>query len=128
VQPRHQSRTFPSDLTSGFSARDFVADVAKDQPVDVDLLRLLTSELVMNVLRHTDSPVTVRAVVGPPFRVEVHDGVAATDAFRQMIAERPPRAATTALGGRGIRLVHDLAGRIGLDDDDDGGKVVWFEL
>ena len=65
--------------------------------------------------------------MGPPFRVEVHDGVAATEAFRMMIGERPPLAASDVVGGRGIRIVHDLATRIGLDDEDDG-KVVWFEL
>ena len=89
---------------------------------------LLTSELVANVVRHADTDVTVTVRVGPPFRVEVHDGVAATDAFRAMVAEPPPTADVSSIRGRGLGIVHTLATRIGLDDDPDGGKVVWFEL
>jgi anti-sigma regulatory factor (Ser/Thr protein kinase) len=122
-----QSQTFPPEPSSGRAARAFVSEVARDRQVDLDALMLMTSELVSNVLRHTDSPVTVKAGVGPPFRVEVHDGAAATEAFRKMIAERPQLTAADVVGGRGIRLVHDLASRIGLEEDGDG-KAVWFEL
>lgn len=89
---------------------------------------LLTSELVTNVIRHAHTAVTVAVEPGPPFRVEVHDGVAATEAFRDLIARKPPPAPHTASSGRGLSLLHDLAARFGLDDDPDGGKVVWFEL
>ena len=89
---------------------------------------LLASELVTNVVRHAGTDVRVRVLNGPPFRVEVHDGVAATVAFRKMIAEPPPLVGTRSVGGRGLALVRNLAVRFGLDDDADGGKVIWFEL
>jgi anti-sigma regulatory factor (Ser/Thr protein kinase) len=88
----------------------------------------MTSELVANVVRHTESQVTVTVRPGPPVRVEVHDGIAATDTFRRLVstAGRMPEASSP--GGRGLALVRELASKIGLDDDPDGGKVVWFEL
>jgi hypothetical protein len=79
------------------------------------------------VVRHARTDFTVRLVVGPPFRVEVHDGVAATDAFRSLIERPAPMAVSTADSGRGLGLVHRLAARVGLEDEADGGKVVWFE-
>ena len=89
---------------------------------------LLTSELVTNVVLHAQTDIGLEVTIGPPFRVEIHDGVAATVAFREMIAEPPPAVDVTAVGGRGIGLMHHLAVRLGLNDDPDGGKVVWFEL
>jgi anti-sigma regulatory factor (Ser/Thr protein kinase) len=96
-----------------------------EDPADV---LLMTSELVANVVRHTESQVTVTVRPGPPVRVEVHDGIAATDTFRRLVstAGRMPEASSP--GGRGLALVRELASKIGLDDDPDGGKVVWFEL
>ena len=69
---------------------------------------------------------TVRC--GPPVRVEVHDGVAATDAFRAMIGAAPAMPRPDSPGGRGLALVRALATNVGLDDDPGGGKVVWFEV
>jgi anti-sigma regulatory factor (Ser/Thr protein kinase) len=89
---------------------------------------LLTSELVTNVLKHTDSEIRVTLDVGPPIRVEVHDGVAATEAFEKILAEAPVPVEASAISGRGIELLHLLASRIGLNNNDEGGKVVWFEL
>jgi anti-sigma regulatory factor (Ser/Thr protein kinase) len=83
---------------------------------------------VSNVVKHTDSEIRVSVDVGPPVRVEVHDGVAATEAFEEMLAEAPVPVPASAVGGRGIALVHRLASRIGLNSDGEGGKVVWFEL
>ena len=122
------SLDLPAELPSIARARAFVAEHAADHVDEVDAVVLMTSELVTNVVRHTTSDFTVRVEVGRPLRVEVHDGHAATDAFRALIAERPPLAPVTAVGGRGIGLVHALATRVGLDDDEGGGKVVWFEV
>jgi hypothetical protein len=88
----------------------------------------MTSELVTNVIRHANTDVTVSVEPGPPFRVEVHDGAAAGDAFRELIVRKPSAVSHSAPSGRGLSLLHDLAERIGLDDDPNGGKAVWFEL
>jgi anti-sigma regulatory factor (Ser/Thr protein kinase) len=111
------------------AARRFVTEALRDAgESERSTAVLLTSELVTNVLKHTDSEVRVSLDVGPPIRVEVHDGVAATEAFEKMLAEAPVPVEASAVGGRGIELVHRLASRIGLNNDDEGGKVVWFEL
>src|SRR4051794_18750289 len=108
-------------------ARAFVAEFATGNVDDLDAVVLMTAELVANVVLHTSSEFTVRVDVGPPFRVEVHDGLAATDALRALIAHRPSPTPVTSVGGRGFSLVHALATRFGVDDAAGGGKVVWFE-
>jgi DNA primase len=65
---------------------------------------------------------------GPPVRVEVSDGIAATDRFRDLLNAAGPMPALSASGGRGLPLLRLLASRVGLDDEPRGGKVVWFEL
>jgi anti-sigma regulatory factor (Ser/Thr protein kinase) len=118
----------PPDPASIRAARVFVAERATSRVDDVHAVALMTSELVANVVAHAKSDVTVRVDEGPPFRVEVHDSAGATEAFRAIIAEAPPPVDPTAMGGRGIGLVHALAKRVGLDDDPEGGKAVWFEV
>jgi anti-sigma regulatory factor (Ser/Thr protein kinase) len=116
----------PPEARSVAAARRFVAALISDvvdRPHDVVLM---TSELVANVVRHARTDVTVAVDLGPPTRVEVRDGAAATDAFRDMV-RRPTPVLLSASGGRGLGIVHDLATRIGLDDDPEGGKVIWFE-
>jgi anti-sigma regulatory factor (Ser/Thr protein kinase) len=124
-----RSLTLSPERASAAAARGLVRDVLSALSDEVrDVAVLLTSELVSNVVVHAETNVRVTVTDGPPVRVEVHDGVAATDAFRDIVERRAPMAPPTALGGRGVGLVHDLASRLGLTDDPDGGKVVWFEL
>lgn len=118
----------PAEPQAAARARRFVAGVVAGYVEDTGALLLLTSELVTNVVMHARTDLSVRVGLGPPLRVEVRDGVAATEAFRELIARRPSAVASDSPGGRGILLVHDLAVRIGLDEDGSGGKVVWFEL
>ncbi|HUR77272.1 MAG TPA: ATP-binding protein [Acidimicrobiales bacterium] len=114
--------------TSSAAARRLVDEVLTGAPADVrTTVQLLTSELVTNVIHHTHSEVRVSVDAGSPVRVEVHDGHAATDAFREMFGAKRS-VDPDATSGRGLSLVHDLASRVGLDDDPDGGKVVWFEI
>jgi anti-sigma regulatory factor (Ser/Thr protein kinase) len=91
---------------------------------------LLTSELVTNVVKHAGTQLTLVVRVEPGVRVEVHDGVAATRAFREILARPPTDVPATSPGGRGLGLVSALASRFGLDDEPGewDGKVVWFEL
>lgn len=121
--------TFPGTAASPAAARRMVRDALPSSSAQTcEIVVLLTSELVTNVVRHAEGEVRVTIDVGPPIRVEVHDRATATQAFRRMIAIRPGPLAVYADGGRGLTLVHDLASRIGLHDDPEGGKAVWFEL
>jgi anti-sigma regulatory factor (Ser/Thr protein kinase) len=104
------------------------AALAHSDPEVREVVLLMTSELVTNVVRHANTEVRVSVEAGPPIRVEVHDHVAATDAFRAIVSTRPGPVSRDATGGRGLPLVHDLASRVGLGDDPQGGKVVWFEV
>jgi anti-sigma regulatory factor (Ser/Thr protein kinase) len=121
--------TLPAQPESVQSAREFVTEALQDAGVsELWAPLLLTSELVTNVVKHTDSEIRLTIDVGPPIRVEVHDGVAATEALEKLLAEAPLPVDASAVSGRGIGLVHRLASRVGLNHDDEGGKVVWFEL
>jgi hypothetical protein len=51
-----------------------------------------------------------------------------TDAFREIVTAERPLPNASAVSGRGLHLVRSLSTRVGLDDDPDGGKVVWFEV
>jgi anti-sigma regulatory factor (Ser/Thr protein kinase) len=118
--------TLPADVRSISESRSFVARAVRDVVDDPDPVVLMTSELVTNVVLHANTDVTVSITRGPPVRVEVRDGAAATEAFRELIdASTMPSPSST--GGRGLVLVKALASRVGFDDDPDGGKVVWFE-
>lgn len=123
-----ESLDLPADSNSVKLARAFVGRHADQHLADPFLATLLTSELVANVVRHARTSLRVSVTVGHLFGLRWHDGVAATAAFRALIARPPPPALETAPSGRGLSLVHDLASRVGVDDDPDGGKVVWFEL
>ena len=122
------SLELPAQMSSIARARIFVREQAQGRVTDVDTVALMTSELVSNVVIHASGTLSVRVEPGPPFRVEVHDGLAATNAFRALIATAPPPTPVAAVGGRGIGVVHALASRVGLDDAERGGKVVWFEV
>ena len=122
------SLTLPPQPSSVARARRFVREAAPDLGDAGEVAELLTSELVANAVGHAETDVTVTVMQGPPLQVEVHDGVAATDALRRMIAVAPPNADVSSVSGRGLGIVHTLATRIGLDDDSADGKVVWFEL
>jgi anti-sigma regulatory factor (Ser/Thr protein kinase) len=101
-----------------------------ERNLDPSLAVLLASELVANVVRHARTELTVVVKLDVCIRVEVHDGVAATEAFREIIASPPTSVSTDEPGGRGLGMVHALTSRFGLADEPGewGGKIVWFEL
>jgi hypothetical protein len=121
-----RSITLPAETSSLKPARDFVARAVADQVEDPSEVLLMTSELVSNVVGHVGCAVTITVREGPVVRVEVHNHEAATEAFRDLLhrSERPSDSSPT---GRGLGVVRSLASRVGLDDDVDDGKVVWFE-
>ena len=100
---------------------DLFSDVLDEQRLDD--LRLLTSELVSNSVRHggslTEHPIKVRVSV-----MDTHVRVAVIDSgpgFDGSISEHPG-----VDGGWGLFLVDRLADRWGTDGD--GATTVWFEL
>ncbi len=85
-----------------------------------DTALLLTSELVTNVVLHTDGAPSLTVVrSGGGVRVTVSDGSPV-----QPVRRRHSSSATT---GRGVALLDDLADEWGVDRHPDGpGKAVWF--
>lgn len=121
------SLTLAPDLDNIAVARAFVVEAAGKRVADLDAVGVMASELVTNVFVHAGTSVTLTVRPGPPLRVEVADRAAASSTFRRFIEHASASPEPTALGGRGLGIVHALASRVGLDVDPDGGKVVWFE-
>jgi len=117
------STVFPSVAPSAAGARRFVAAALRrwDCPDDfVELVLLLTSELVTNAYRHarTETRVSVR-LDGACVRIEVHDVGSGFPELRPLDTDR--------VDGRGLQIVDALADRWGHDSNADG-TAVWFEL
>ena len=90
----------------------------------IEAARLLTSELVTNVVLHSASEnLTVAIVVEEPWcRVSVEDGDV------EVLPDRRAPAPTDT-GGRGLLLVEALSERWDVEiATEPPGKVVWFEL
>jgi len=124
-----QSITLQSKPDSARRARRFVSNAFAERHIDPFVAELLTSELATNAVRYAKSEFTVRVGFEPCARVEVHDGLAPTDAFREIITN-PPALSIGSPGGLGLPLVQRLSSRFGLDGDHGirNGKIVWFEL
>ena len=91
----------------------------RDDPI-ADAVSLAASELVSNVVRHTNSSGVVQAwdpKPDAPLRLEVED-------FHPTL---PEIVADPVDGGRGLRIVDTLADAWGVDPTLDG-KVVWAEF
>ncbi|WP_438487147.1 ATP-binding SpoIIE family protein phosphatase [Streptomyces sp. S186] len=108
------------------AARRQIRDVLHDwrDPDQVDSAALLVSEIVTNVLTHTDGDALLVAEVAGAhgsrrLRVEVADG---SDELPHR--RRPGELASS---GRGLVLLELLAGAWGVDPRGDG-KSTWFEL
>ena len=85
-----------------------------------EVTELLTAELVSNVVRHVDAPMTVRAICDQDsIRVEVDDPSTVAPVRRAL--------ARFDQSGRGLLLVENLSDRWGTDVRPDG-KTVWFEV
>lgn len=105
-------------------ARHIVRARLKGAPVDVvQLVELLTSELVTNALVHgAGDPALVLGVdeIQRTIRVEVHDTEPTLDIH-------PLHGEPSRTKGRGLAIVDALATNWGVEPRWDG-KAVWFEL
>jgi DNA-binding NarL/FixJ family response regulator len=119
---RTARRALPRTLESVPASRR-MARAALDGWCDDDVrstVELLITELASNGIRHADSDLDVRIAVGArSVRVEVADH----DATAPVIVSAGP----TDLGGRGMRIVDEMATRWGVEHRRTG-KSVWFEL
>lgn len=117
-----------ADPTTARSARLVVADALAAEGLVCETARLLVSELASNVILHARTPFhLVVEIKGSRIRVELHDGMGATEAFRDLIHNHPRQVATTAGSGRGLLLMSTTAASFGLIDKGAEGKMVWFE-
>jgi anti-sigma regulatory factor (Ser/Thr protein kinase) len=94
---------------------------ARRVPADtIDIIELLTSEVVTNAIVHTGSSPQIELVVSDrQIRVSVEDD---SDAMPHL---HPGGAA--AVTGRGLAMVDELAAVWG-SSPVPGGKIVWFEV
>ena len=115
--------TLSADPEQVAEARRLVAGYLRDSgEEDGEVAVLLVSELVTNAILHGRAPLELRAqTAGAGLRVEVYDHDPATPPILRHDFD------LTEPGGRGLQLVDTLADRWGWTEND-GGKVVWFEL
>lgn len=110
--------------TSVGAARRFVRDVLMSRQVPdgvVDIVELLTSEVVTNAIVHGHS--------GPQLAVEVSEHVIRV-AVRDLSPELPVRrlGRLDDLSGRGVVIVEELSAAWGTEREHNGSKRVWFEV
>jgi len=112
----------PVDLRSVAVARRLLRDTLHGRRSEArDDAILMISELVTNAVRHTDELLSVHiAMYGDTLRVDVTDDCPDLPF--------PPDPEHHATGGRGLRIVDDLADRWGITRIPADGKTVWFEI
>jgi anti-sigma regulatory factor (Ser/Thr protein kinase) len=115
-----ETHTLPAEPMSASLARRVVAAVMPAEGETTAIALLLTSEVVTNAVLHARTPaeLTVHCEAGV-LRVAVADGSRLLPVVKSY--DR------TAVTGRGLQLVAELADRWGVEFTDNG-KVVWFEL
>jgi anti-sigma regulatory factor (Ser/Thr protein kinase) len=111
----------PAEVTSVGAARAAVRSWAAEQganPLGLEALTLITSELVANAVTATTEPVTVRFTLdGGLARLEVDDDAPGRPVLRE----------GSQHGGYGLRLVSELAETWGCIAGV-GHKTVWAEV
>lgn len=103
------------------AARDFIRDHAPPlAPDTLDVLLLLTSELVTNAVLHARTPITLGITIADrSLLITVHD----EDLVRP---EQQPYIERE--GGWGLGLVRSLADDFSLEMHGGDGKTAWFRL
>jgi anti-sigma regulatory factor (Ser/Thr protein kinase) len=119
------SVTLDRDPASAGAARRLARSILERRvPAEsLEVIELLVSEVVTNVILHATSSPEMRIVVLPGrTRVEVRDGDPDRAAEMQDIAD------PTATSGRGLAIVDSLATDWGTETVPGVGKCVWFEV
>jgi anti-sigma regulatory factor (Ser/Thr protein kinase) len=113
------SAVFPSDPISARDARRWASPLLTAWGVSGSDAELILSELVTNAVIHGSGDITVRLTrLDDRARVEVQDFGPATVAYRERT--------TSAIGGRGLQIVNEVAVAWGTDVATPGpGKTVW---
>lgn len=114
--------TLEAQPQSARAARHFVEGLLREWRREhvVDLVTLLTSELVTNAVMHARSALDLQVeCLQDGVRVCVHDRGEGVPVRRHVSIE--------ATSGRGLALVDTLARRWGVDPEP-SGKAVWFEV
>ncbi|MGH9302979.1 MAG: ATP-binding protein [Acidimicrobiales bacterium] len=89
---------------------------------DVEVVMLLTSEIVTNAVRHGGHSLELRVIIdNGRLRVETTDD----NVLGRPIRKNPPPWSES---GRGLVVVDAMASQWGTDQVGDGKKIVWFEL
>lgn len=112
------------DPASAGRARHFVRSALNNllDTAQLEIIELLTSELVTNAIMHAGSPPHVYVDIGSTrIRVEVRD-----QDHARLPVQRPDDP--TATSGRGIAIVASMASDWGFEIEPRTGKVVWFEI
>ena len=124
------SLTIPGQPACLHTAREFIARALRPDDARLDTAVLLTSELVTNSVKHSESgrlggTVTITLISVPDgIRVEViDDGSENEPEVRLSQAESPELIES----GRGLQLVEFLSANWGYYRDT-AGTVTWFEL
>lgn len=104
------------ELRHGLVSSLYDAGMAADR---IDEVVVMASELVANVLGHTDSAANVTVTAEPE-----HLRVAVADSSADLPVLRP--ADPRRLGGNGLRIVDVVADDWGTINHPDNGKEVWF--
>ena len=107
---------FEHDDTAPRAARNALSPIVGSGSF-ADDVKLASSELVTNVVRHTPNGGRMLAWDADPLRLEVHDNSSTLPASNS----RP------TAGGRGLRIVDEVSSDWGAERTP-GGKMVWVEF
>jgi anti-sigma regulatory factor (Ser/Thr protein kinase) len=107
---------FEHDKAAPREARRALSSIVESSSFGDDV-NVVASEMVSNVVRHTEDGGRMDAWDGDPFRVEVRDSS----------SDLPVTGPATGEGGRGLRIIDALSSDWGAELVADG-KVVWAEL
>ncbi|GAA1271909.1 hypothetical protein GCM10009677_26190 [Sphaerisporangium rubeum] len=128
--PLSKSITLIAILESAGTARRFIRDVLGDRYPAVEVVVLLTSELMANAVRHSRSGSRDGGQV--TVTVEVGVGVVRVDVVDEGSELEVPvvvdRGDVFCEGGRGLWLVRELAAEWGWGDGEQGRRTVWFRV
>ena len=118
--PESLQRTYASTPFVPGAARqeifEFLSNRASEEATSAALL--VVTELVTNAVVHAGGAIELRTTLdGERLRIEVVDSSSA-----------PPRLRDPGDGGRGLRIVDELATDWGVVRDDGAGKTTWCEI